>query len=99
MFLAFIAWQAVLGQADPARVESDFDLREVVPAPDADAIVVTGRRRISPRLAPLPGVDEPVLPRAALRLFGETAVSLDVEQGEVANGPSNRAMVKVRIPF
>jgi len=32
-------------------------------------------------------------------LLGDTHLSLDVEQGEVANAPSNRAMIRLKVPF
>jgi len=99
MLSVLMACQLMAGAADRPLIETDFDLQQVAPAGDSDTIVVTGRRRPSPRLIPLPNMREPTLPRADIPLFGDTHVSLDVEQGEVANAPSNRAMVKIRIPF
>jgi len=100
MLSLILAWQLVAGSAELPANDTDFDLRKAAPAArDGDAIIVTGRRRPSPRLIDVPGAREPILPRAQIPLFGDTRISLDVEQGEVANAPTNRAMVKVAIPF
>lgn len=62
----------------------------------ADTIIVTGRRRASQRLQPLPDLADPLLPRAQLRLFGDAQLGPDV--GPDAGGTPS-IMLRLKIPF
>ena len=99
MLALLMAYQALVGEAGARLIESDFDLGRAEPAADADTIVVTGRRRPDPRHVALPERRAADVPRADIPLLGDTHLSLDVEQGEVANAPSNRAMIRLKVPF
>ncbi len=97
MLALLVACQIALSQAAQTAAEADFDLRHVDPAMRAtDMIIVTGRRRASQRLAPLPDLADPIRPRAQLRLFGDAQLGPDI--GPDAGGtPSIRMTLK--IPF
>lgn len=97
MLSLLVSLQLALAQAAPVAPEADFDLRQVDPDVAAgDTIVVTGRRRPSQRLAPLPDLTESPLPRLETNLFGKMRLGTDVEPDTLG---MPRAMVKVKIPF
>jgi len=86
-----------VAQAAQTAPEADFDLRHVDPDMEvADTIIVTGRRRASQRLQPLPDLTDPLLPRAQLRLFGDAQLGPDV--GPDAGGTPS-IMLRLKIPF
>jgi hypothetical protein len=76
-----------------------FDLR-TLPASDrrADDIVVTARRR-DERVRPLPEVEESAIPTATTGLLGEARIGVVADQASVGGFTSNRAMVRVKVPF
>lgn len=81
------------------EIPADFDLRSVRPAPDPNAIVVTGRRT-DQRIERPPIDTEPPLGRAETGLIGNAKIDLHVESGTLAGGASSqRAMVRIKIPF
>ena len=80
-------------------IPPDFDLKKVRPAPDANAIIVTGRRQ-SQRVDREPISAEPPLGRAEMGLFADVKANLHVESQSFGNGTtSQRVMVGVKIPF
>jgi CTP:molybdopterin cytidylyltransferase MocA len=78
-----------------------FDLALARPAEESDeTIVVTGRRRNHRLKADLAETEAPLLPRADVGLFGSVRAAAEVEQSVLEGGAiSNRAMVKLQIPF
>lgn len=52
------------------------------------------------RLRPLPDVaGGPAVPRAEATLAGDLRASADVEQADVGGVPSNRIMLRLKLPF
>lgn len=97
MLRLLMALQSVGGTDIPP----DFDLKKVQPAPDPNAIVVTGRRQ-SQRVDRdmLATSDEPPLGRAETTLFGRVKGNVHVESQGMANGTtSQRVMVGIKLPF
>jgi len=98
---------AAIMLANAGYVASDFDLAKLKPTRgacrgDADVaeIVVCARRRgQDQRVSRGDPPVEPLLPKAELSLPGDVGASVSGEQGSIGNIPTNRAMVKVRIPF
>lgn len=69
-------------------------------AADPDAIVVCARRDEPYRLKPLPQrADDPAIPKAETTLLGKTRLAVEGEQAGVGGFVSNRAMVRLKIPF
>lgn len=67
---------------------------------DPDAIVVCARRDEPYRLGRLPQrAEEPAIPRAETTLLGKTKLAVEGEQAGVGGFVSNRAMVRLKIPF
>lgn len=78
---------------------SDFDLRNVRPSLDANAIVVTARRS-SQRIEREPVSKEPPLGRAEVPLFGKVKGNVHLDSETLAGGAvSQRVMVGVKLPF
>ena len=97
MLALLVGYQMALTQAAPAVPEADFDLRHVEPDMQAaDTIIVTGRRRASQRLAPLPDLADPILPHLETGLFGNARLNSDIVP-DVGAMPSVR--VTLKIPF
>ena len=100
--LVLLVLQAVSGPPAPApekRPSSDY---RPCPRGDDDEVVVCARSPDEFRLEPLPDrfVQPSVLPRAEMRVFGDSKISLDAEQGADAQGGAiNRAMVRLKIPL
>lgn len=68
------------------------------PAPGED-IVVCARTGDEFRLKPLPPkTSEAALPKAEVGV-GSAKVSAETEQGSVGGFPSNRAMIRLKMPF
>lgn len=70
--------------------------------PDGE-IVVCAKTQEEFRLKPLSDryrADDPALPRAETSILGGKArVAADAEQGSVGGFPTNRAMVRLKMPF
>ncbi|WP_420144627.1 hypothetical protein [Sphingobium sp.] len=97
MLRLMMALQSV--SAGAGDIPADFDLKKVKPAPDANAIVVTGRRQ-SQRVERAPLNTEPPLGRAEFGLFGQAKGNVHVESRSFGNGTtSQRLMVGVKVPF
>lgn len=97
MLRLLMALQSVGGTDIPP----DFDLQKVQPAPNPNAIVVTGRRRderVEREVAATS--DEPPLGRAETTLFGKVKGNVHVESQTMGNGTtSQRVMVGIKLPF
>ena len=97
MLCLLIALQSVGGTDIPP----DFDLGQVKPAPDPNAIVVTARRqrqRLDREM--MATSDDPPLGRAEINLFGKVKGNVHVESQTMANGTtSQRVMVGINLPF
>lgn len=82
-------------------IPPDFNLRNVKPSADPNAIVVTARKqsqRVDREM--LATSDEPPLGRAETGLFGKVKGNLRVESQGMANGTtSQRVMVGIKLPF
>lgn len=80
-------------------IPADFDLKQVAPAKDTGAIIVTARRQ-SQRIEPAPVSTEPPLGRAEMGLFGRVKGNVHVESQGFGNGTtSQRVMVGIKLPF
>lgn len=100
MISLLLAYQLAPAEEGKGLLETGFDLRHAETAASSeDTILVTGRRLTNQRLIPLPPVDDRLLPSAQVRLFGDTDLGVEVEQGEVLNAPSKRVMLKLKLPF
>ena len=97
MLRLLMALQSVGGTDIPP----DFDLQKVQPAPNPNAIVVTGRRRderVEREVAATS--EEPPLDRAKTTLFGKVKGNVHVESQTMANDTtSQRVMVGIKLPF
>lgn len=85
----------------PAQIPADFDLKQVQPSSDPNAIVVTARRQ-SQRVDRdmVATSEEPPLGRAEMPLFGKVKGNLHVESQGMGNGTtSQRVMVGIKLPF
>ena len=71
------------------------------PADDAGGdVVVCGRSSESYRLRPIPDRSSPLtLPTARTEIPGVGTLSAEVEQGGIGGFPSNRAMIRLKIPL
>ena len=66
---------------------------------DDDDIVICGRSEQPYRLKPLaPRYDEATVPKAAVHVLGATGAA-EAEAASVGGIPSNRAMVRLKLPF
>lgn len=78
------------------------DMRCGKPGPDGE-IVVCAKSQEEFRLRPVPEryvVDTPALPKAETSILGGKAkIAGEVEQGDVGGFPTNRAMVRLKVPF
>ena len=69
-------------------------------SPDPDDVVVCAGDPDRFRLKPLPPrVAGPVLPKAETRVFGNAKVAAETEAASVGGFVSNRAMVRLKVPF
>ena len=94
----------VLTAAAPVPV--DFDLAKMPRSqslcrqPETDQIIVcASKANPSDRVTDLGSADEPYLPKAELKLFGDVKASVENEAANIGGFPSNRMMVRVKIPF
>lgn len=104
-----VAMQATSGPVVPADdpPRTDDRLHAVHPCPTASEpdgeVIVCGR--IDPdqyRVRPIPDRwtrGGPVLPTAAVNVPGLGTVSAEAEQGSVGGIPTNRGMLRLKIPF
>jgi hypothetical protein len=80
----------------------DFDLRDVTSESEEEGSIIVVRGRRAEDLKALRTADrlsDPLLPRAEIGFLGRSRIGVDVDQQIVGGAPSNRAMVKVKIPF
>ena len=101
MIALLLMFQIEASNAGRVLANIPFDLGRVKSSVDLPgAIIVTGRR-VEHRLKDsAPVQKEPIFPRAEMRLFGDVRASVDTEQADMGRGEtSNRAMVKLKIPF
>lgn len=96
----------VLLQIAPMIRKDDFDLARYKPSPPdcttpsaSEIIVCGGLPSASQRIDPAPATAEPLLPRAEIGLLGKSTMSVETEATSVGGFPSNRAMVRVKVPF
>lgn len=92
----------ILLQSVAGPVLDDPRLRVVKPrcAPAENGDVTVCARPQSDRLPRLPErYQEGALPKAEATVFGDAKVGIETEQGSVGGIPSNRAMVRLKIPF
>ena len=100
--LVLLVLQAVSGPPAPVperRSSSDY---RPCPRGSDNEVVVCARPPDEFRLKPLPDryVQPAGPPRAEMRVFGDSKLSLDAEQGADAQGGAiNRAMVRLKIPL
>lgn len=67
---------------------------------EGDEVVVCARTDQPDRLKPVPEhYTEPTIPKAEVRVFGNARLSAETEQAGVGGFPSNRAMMRLKIPF
>lgn len=103
MILLMLSLQATEPAALPAGAPEpfdriDFDLGKVKRSA-TDEIVVTARRRDEQRLPPLPATKEEALPRAETGIVGTLRGGVTLEQQQLPGAVSNRAMMKLKLPF
>ena len=95
-----LVYQVATAGVGQSLEEVHFDLARMKPSAEAGDIVVTGRRRDHRLHEGLRETEESTLPRAETGLFGKVRGSIEGEQEVLAGGAvSNRAMVKLKIPF
>ena len=74
--------------------------RHCPPSDTGDEVVVCGRSAEAERLRPIPDYGaKDGLPRAATDIAGVGTLSGEVEQAGVGGFPSNRAMMRLKIPL
>lgn len=100
MHAALLLALQVAGPPAPAPEK----LRAARPCPTDAAetgdVVVCGRPDQEQfRLRPLPDCAEPAMPRAETGVLGHLKAAADVEQGNVGGLPSNRIMLRLKLPF
>ncbi|WP_230480431.1 hypothetical protein [Sphingomonas sp. Leaf21] len=70
------------------------------PAGDDDDVVVCGRSSDADRIGTVPDYSRPfTLPQARTEIPGVGTVSAETEQVGVGGFPSNRAMIRLKIPL
>jgi hypothetical protein len=94
----------LLLQAGATTLPIPFDLATMKPAARPCAtgsggeIVVCARDEGSDRISVLPVAEDP-LPKAEIGLFGQVRGGVGTQQASVGGFPSQRIMVKVKVPF
>lgn len=97
MFLLMLAQAAGTLLREEPLAPIVFDLRNVVPAPNANEIVVTAPR--DERLPLAEAAEELMLPRAETGLIGNLRGAVVADQHQLPGANSNRVMVKLKLPF
>lgn len=70
------------------------------PDPSGDVVVCGRADQERFRLRPLPGrADDPATPRAEIGVLGDLKAAAETEQGNVGGFPSNRIMLRLKLPF
>jgi len=93
----FIALQAVAG---PTLEETRPRAPERACRPARDGEVTVCGRRDEHRLKPLPErYGDSALPKAEATVFGKGKLSIETEQRSIGGVPSNRVMVRIKIPL
>ena len=91
--------QAVAGPVLPAPRKPATN-RHCPPGDSGDEVIVCGRSSEADRLRPIPDYGEKGgLPRAAVAVPGVGTASAEVEQAGVSGFPSNRIMMRLKIPL
>ena len=92
--------------AAAAAVPPDFDLARLPRRASecrnagADQIIVCAAKIVRDnRVKELGSADEPYLPKAEVKLFGDVRAAVENEAVDVGGVPSKRMMVRVKIPF
>ncbi|MCW6534312.1 hypothetical protein [Sphingomonas lycopersici] len=98
MELLLLALQAVAG---PVLAEARPRLAERTCPPAREGeVTVCGRREEPFRLKRLPArYDESALPKAETTVLGNARLGVETDQGSVGGVSSNRAMVRLKVPF
>ena len=74
--------------------------RRCPPSDGGDDVVVCGRSSDADRIGPIPDYSRPfTLPKASTDILGVGTLSAETEQGGVGGFPSNRAMIRLKIPL
>jgi hypothetical protein len=102
--VSLLLLQAATSVAPSAMAPGDRLLHPVEPStchPSANEIVVCGKDKDAyrlPKAGPLP--DDPILPKAEWKLFGDATMNVHGEQRSLPQGASApAAMVTIKIPF
>lgn len=81
----------------PRRVPT---ARRCPPGESGDDVVVCARSPDADRIGTIPDYSRPMtLPRAATAIPGVGTLSAETEQAGVGGFPSNRAMIRLRLPL
>lgn len=101
-----MAWPILLFLAEAVAAPVDFDLAKlprlqgVCRPRDTDQIIVCApKEKATNRVQDLGNADEPYLPKAELKLFGDVKAAVENEAANVGGFPSNRVMMRLKIPF
>ena len=92
-------------EAATAALPERIELAVAVPSTAAcdaepgDEIVVCAPDSEVYRLGPVTSRPEQALPKAELKLSGNTTVAAQLQSGSLGNTPTNRAMVTVKVAF
>jgi hypothetical protein len=103
--VVLLLFQAAVSITPPPAEPDDRLLHPVQPStcrPSPDEIVVCGHDADAyrlPKAGPLP--DNPILPKAEWKLFGDTKMGVHAEQRTLPNGGGSApaAMVTIKVPF
>jgi hypothetical protein len=102
--VALLLLQAATAVAPPAPAPDDRLLHPVPPPAHCDRsstdIVVCAKDQDTYRLPKTgPEIDEPLLPKAEWKIFGNAKASVGTSQRNVGGFPSNAVMATIKIPF
>jgi hypothetical protein len=101
---ALLMLQAAVTMAPSPAAPTDGLLHPVAPVPNckqsSGEIVVCAKDPNSYRIPNTgPEIDEPALPKAEWRLFGNAKAGVGTSQRNVGGFPSNAVMATVKVPF
>ncbi len=90
---------AVAGPVLPAPRRAPT-IRRCPPSDSGDDVVVCGRSSDADRIGTIPDYSRPfTLPKARTDIPGVGTLSAETEQAGVGGFPSNRAMIRLKIPL